>query len=154
MRKRVKTIAEAIIRESFPLLEKRRISFLVFYLPYFGFSAWIPPFVRIIVISTRCRNMSDEVLTGILAHELCHQERYLHMGVSRYIRFAAGYIFSKARQKQEERATDMLTIEKGYARQLYQLTMISSADKKHNDMIDNYLSPGEIRDIAIKAGKW
>jgi len=147
-------IANKIISESFPLLEGKKIHFYVFWLSFFGFSAWIPPFFRFIVISTRTSDFSDEVLTGILAHELCHQERYLEKGTWRYLKFAVGFLFSKKVQAAEEKATDRLTIEKGYGRQLYELTIISRKDSNHKKIMDNYLSPDEIKAYAIKRGNW
>jgi len=147
-------IGNKIILNSFPALQGKKIHFYVMWLSFYAFSAWIPPFFRFIVMSTRTRNFNDEVLTGILAHELCHQERYLEIGTWRYIKLAAGFLFSKKVQVSEEKATDRLTIEKGYARQLYELTQISRKDKNHDKIINNYLSPGEIKEYAGKIGKW
>lgn len=154
MKERIRRIAERIISDSFPSLQGKKIHFYVFWLSFFGFSAWIPPFFRFIVISTRTRDFTDNVLTGILAHELCHQERYLKMGTWRYIKFAAGFIFSKKAQAAEEKATDRLTIEKGYGRQLYELTFISGKDRNHDNIIANYLTPEEIKAYAMNIGKW
>jgi hypothetical protein len=154
MRERIKSIGEKIIYESFPSLHGKKIHFYVMRLRFFAFSAWVPPFFRFIVISTRTRNFSDEILTGIMAHELCHQERYLEMGTGRYLKFAIGFIFLKKVQGAEEKATDRLTIEKGYGRQLHDLTVISGSDKNHEKIIDNYLTPVEIKEYAIKIGKW
>jgi hypothetical protein len=154
LKKRIRIIAEKIIEDSFPLLKGKRILFFVIYLRFFGFSAWIPPFMRIVVFSTRTKELDDFALTGIMAHELCHQERYILMGVPRYLKFIVSYTFSNAVRTAEERATDRLTIEKGYARQLYELTLITRNDKKHSNIIDNYLSPAEIRSYAESLGKW
>jgi len=154
LKKRIRIIAEKIIEDSFPLLKGKRILFFVIYLRFFGFSAWIPPFMRIIVFSTRTKALDDFALTGIMAHELCHQERYILLGVPRYLKFIVSYTFSDACRTAEERATDRLTIEKGYARQLYELTLITHNDKKHSNIIDNYLTPEEIRSYAESIGKW
>jgi hypothetical protein len=154
MRKRIRSIGEKIIMESFPVLQGKKIHFYVMWLSFYAFSAWIPPSYRFVVISSRTRNFTDEVLTGILAHELSHQERYLAMGIGCYLRFAVGFLFLKKVQAAEEKATDSLTIEKGYGRQLYELTLISRKDRNHDKIIDNYLSPGEIKAYAMKIGKW
>ena len=154
MKKRIKKIAEIITEDSFPLLRGKRILWFIFYLRFFAFSAWIPPFIRFIVVSTRAKELDDFVLTGILAHELCHQERYIKMGLIRYLRFVTAYTFSVNARTSEERATDMLTIEKGYARQLYELTIITRNDRKHSKIIDNYLTPEEIRSYAESIGNW
>ncbi len=76
------------------------------------------------------------------------------MGFVSYLRFIVSYTFSDKCRTAEERATDRLTIEKGYGRQLYELTLITRNDKKHSNIIDNYLSPGEIRAYAESLGKW
>jgi hypothetical protein len=154
MRKRITSIGEKIISESFPSLQGKKIHFYVMWLSFFGFSAWIPPWFRFIVISTRTREFTGEVMTGILAHELCHQERYLGMGAGHYLKFAVGFLFSKKVQADEEKATDRLTIEKGYGRQLHDLTVISRKDGNHKKIIDNYLSPDEIKAYAMNIGKW
>jgi hypothetical protein len=154
MIKRVKAISNKIIHNSFPLLIEKRICYFLIYLRFYAFSAWIPPFARLIAVSTRTKGLNDFVLTGILAHELCHQERYIQMGFKKYLRFIIKYLFSKESRISEERATDILTIEKGYGRELYELTIISSQDKNHRNIIDNYLNAGEIRSYAESIGKW
>ena len=154
MKERIRSIGKKIIKDSFPALQGEKIHFYAMWLRFYAFSAWIPPFFRFIVISTRTRNFTDEILTGIMAHELCHQERYLGMGTGRYMKFAAGFLFSKKVQAAEEKATDRLTIEKGYGRHLYELTLISRKDKNHKKIINNYLSPEEIKAYALKSGKW
>ena len=154
MRKRIRRIAEQIINDSFPLLKGKRIFYLTFYLRFYAFSIWIPPFTRIITLSTRTKKFDEYVLTGILAHELCHQERYIGMGAWRYLKFIISYLFSPRIQKEEERATDLLTIRKGYGRQLYELTLMTCSDEKHKKIIDNYLTPGEIIAAARDSGKW
>jgi hypothetical protein len=117
-------------------------------------SFWIPPFIRIIVMSTRTKTFSENIITGILAHELCHQERYLKMGILKYFRFAAGFIISKKAQAAEERATDKLTIEKGYGRQLYELSEIQYLDKRHEKINKLYMSLEEIKSYSKSIGKW
>ncbi len=154
MRKRVRLIAKEIIDNSFPVLKERRIFYLVIWFRFFGLSLWIPPFIRIIVISTRIKKLNDSAMRGIIAHELCHQEKYLKMSISQYINFAAKYLFSKKARILEEKGTDRLAIEKGYGRELYELSLISRTDSGHKKIIDNYMSPEDIKGYAIKTGKW
>lgn len=71
-----------------------------------------------------------------------------------YIRFAAKYLFFKKARMLEEKDTDRLTIEKGYGRELYEISLISRADLRHKNIIDNYMTPEDIKDYAIKTGKW
>lgn len=117
-------------------------------------SVWIPPFVRFIIMSTRAENFNDNVITGILAHELCHQERYLNLGVMKYILFAVRFLTSRRAQAIEEKATDSLTIEKGYGRQLYELSEISYYDKNHEKIVELYMSSEEIKSYSESLGKW
>lgn len=154
MRERVRKIADNLINNSFPALRGKKIHIYVMWFRFYALSVWIPPFFRFIVISTRTKEFSDSVHTGIMAHELCHQERYLGMGTLRYIKFAAGFITSRKAQAAEERAADMLTIEKGYGRQLHELSQIQYYDKKHERINEYYLSLEEIRSYAESIGKW
>ena len=154
MKDRAKTIGHKIIKESFPLLQGRKICFITTWFRFYALSVWIPPSVGLIIISSRTRNFTDEAFTGLMVHELCHQERYLGMGIKGYLKFITGYIFSKKSQVAEERATDKLTIEKGYGKQLFELTKISHSDKNHRKIIDNYFTPDEIKSYSVKIGKW
>jgi len=154
MKERVRTIAEKLINDSFPTLSNKKIHIYVMRFRFYALSLWIPPFFRLIVISSRTKEFSESVHTGIMAHELCHQERYLAMGALRYIKFAAGFLTSRKAQAAEERATDMLTIEKGYGRQLHELSQIQYFDKKHERINEFYLSLEEIRSYAESIGKW
>lgn len=150
MLKRIRLLGRRIIEDAFPLLQNKKIVFIILPFRYYALSLWIPPFIRLVVISTRARAMTDFVLTGIIAHELSHQERYLKMGLAGYLRFIVKYLFSEKARTEEERATDFLTIEKGYAAELRELTIISRADDNHKSIIDNYLTPEEITEHAAK----
>jgi hypothetical protein len=154
MRNRVKALSKGIIENSFPLLRGKKIHFIIFPFKFFALSLWIPSVARVVVVSTRTKYLKDEVLTAIVVHELCHQERYLQMGFWGYLRFIAGYAFSNKARTAEERATDTLTIDKGYGRNLYELTLISYTDKNHKSILDNYLTPDEIKTYARSIGKW
>jgi hypothetical protein len=154
LKERVFLSARQLIKKSFPILKDKKIRFFVFRFRFYACSVWIPPFIRFILISKRARSFSDPVLEGIMAHELCHQERYLEMGIKRYLKFAVGFITSRKVQAAEERATDRLTIEKGYGRQLYELSKIQYFDKKHERINENYLSLEEIKSYSESIGKW
>jgi hypothetical protein len=154
MRDRVRLTGQRLIDESFPVMQGKKIHFIVLRFRFFALSVWIPLFIRFIVISRRTRNFTDEVLTGILAHELCHQERYYQMGIWGYLKLVARYSLSNKARTDEERATDTLTIEKGYGRNLYELTLISHKDNNHRTILDNYLTPEEIKTYSRSIGKW
>jgi hypothetical protein len=154
LKERVLSSAGQIIINSFPLLKNKKIRFFVMRFKFYACSIWIPPLMRFIIISKRTKDFSDSALEGILAHELCHQERYLEMGIKRYLKFAVGFITSRKVQANEERATDMLTIEKGYGKQLYELSKIQYLDKKHKRINENYLSLEEIKTYSERIGKF
>jgi len=154
MKKKYLSITSGLINESFPLLRDKKIHLFIFRLRFYAMSVWLPPFIRFIVMSTRTKNFNENVITGILAHELCHQERYLKLGTLKYIRFAVRFLISRKAQAVEERDTDKLTIEKGYGRQLYELSEIQYYDKKHERINEFYMSLEEIKSYAESIGKW
>jgi predicted SprT family Zn-dependent metalloprotease len=154
MKEKYLNITLKLIRNSFPLLMDKKIYVFTFRLRFYAMSVWFPPFIRFIIMSTRTAGFEENVLTGILAHELCHQERYLKLGAFRYTGFAVRFLLSRKAQAIEERATDKLTIEKGYGRQLYALSEIQYHDKKHERINEFYLSLEEIKSYSESIGKW
>ena len=154
MKEKYVLITTNLINASFPKLKDKKIRLLVFRFRFYAMSVWLPPFIRFILMSTRTKDFNENVLTGILAHELCHQEKYTEMGILGYIRFAIGFITSRKVQASEERATDRLTIDKGYGRQLYELSEIQYQDKKHERINEFYMSLDEIKSYAESIGKW
>jgi len=154
MKEKYIQISEKLINDSFPLLRNKKIFLFVFRFRFYAMSVWIPGFIRFIIMSSRTSMFNENVITGILVHELCHQERYLKLGVRRYLWFAIGFIISRKAQAKEEKATDMLTIEKGYGRQLYELSEIQFKDKKHERINQFYLSMEEIKFYSENLGKW
>jgi hypothetical protein len=154
MKRKYILITAGLINDSFPKLKDKKIHLFVFRFRFYAMSVWLPPFIRFIVMSTRTKGFNENVVTGILAHELCHQERYTDMGILKYIGFAIGFIFSRKIQATEERATDRLAIDKGYGRQLYELSEIQYHDKKHERINEFYMSLDEIKSYAESIGKW
>jgi hypothetical protein len=154
MKKKYLIIARKLINASFPMLRDKKIHIFIVRFRFYACSIWLPPFIRFIIMSTRTKNFNENVISGILAHELCHQERYLEKGMLYYLRFATGFIFSRKVRINEEKATDRLTIEKGYGRQLQELSLIQAHDINHERINDNYLSAEEIKSYAVSIGKW
>lgn len=154
MKRKYIQIITGLINDSFPKLKDKKIHLYIFWFRFYAMSVWLPPFIRFIVMSTRTKNFNENVITGLLAHELCHQERYTDMGISGYFRFAIRFITSRETQAAEERATDRLTIDKGYGRQLYELSEIQYYDKKHERINEFYMSLDEIKSYAESIGKW
>ncbi len=150
----LRQLTSDIINRSFPQLRDKKIHVFTGPLRFYAFSVWVPPFFRVIVISTRTLDFNRKVLTGLIAHELCHQERYIGMGVLNYLVFAVKFLTLKKIRSAEEKATDRLTIEKGYGRELYELSTITHKDRKHKKINDLYLSLEEIRAYSESLGKW
>lgn len=154
MRDNYKEITRTLIEDSFPQLRNKRIHVFIGWLRFYAFSVWIPPDLRIIVLSKRTKSLGRSAITGLIAHELCHQERYIAMGVWRYLGFAIKFLLSRSTRASEEKATDRLTIEKGYGRELYDLSVIAHRDRKHKKINEFYLSIEEIKSYSEILGKW
>jgi Zn-dependent protease with chaperone function len=154
MKEKYINIVRDLIEKSYPVIRGRKIHILEIRFRYYAFSIWIPPALRIIAVSRRAVRLSDKALKGLLAHELSHQERYLSMGLQGYLIFIVKYIFSREAREKEEKSTDMVTIEKGYARELHELSVITSRDENHKRIQRNYLTPVHIRAYAESKGKW
>jgi hypothetical protein len=154
MKEKYSMITGKLINDSFPRLRDKKIHLFVVRFRFYACSIWIPPFIRFIIMSTRTKALNEIAVTGILAHELCHQERYLEMSIPAYLRFVTGFILSRKARIAEEKATDRLTIEKGYGKQLHELSLIQHHDKNHESIKDNYLTPEEIKAYSENIGKW
>ena len=154
MKEKYIRIIKGLISESFPTLRNKKIYVFVLSFRYYACSIWFPPFIRFIAVSKRSRRFNDYILQGLLAHELCHQERYIEMGVINYLRFVFKFFTSKAVRTNEENAIDRLVIKKDYAKQLYELSKIKHQDRKHEKINKFYLSLDEIKSYAKKIGKW
>lgn len=154
MRKRVIELAKSIIHASFPLLRGERILIILFPFRFYALSIWIPPLGGLIAVSTKAKGLNDRALSALIAHELCHQERYRSMGVARYISFVLKYIFLKKVRTEEEHEVDRMTIRKGFASELHELTLVTHSSKSHKKIIDNYLTPDEIIKYAMERGLW
>ncbi|MBA4322358.1 MAG: hypothetical protein C0408_06015 [Odoribacter sp.] len=154
MKEKYLMIAGNLINNSFPILKDKKIRIFVLRFRFYAMSVWLPPCIRFILMSTRTITFNDDVITAILAHELSHQERYLEMGSLKYLSFVFGFITSRKAQAAEEKATDRLTIEKGYGRQLYELSKIQYFDKNHERINEFYLSLEEIKSYSESIGKW
>lgn len=149
-----KEITRKLIDKSFPVLKHKKIFIIKAPLSFFACSLWLPPFIRVIVFSRRTRHFGKPVITGLIAHELCHQERYIEMGIFKYIRFAAKFLTSRNARASEEKATDRLTIEKGYARELYELSVLTFRERKDKRLNELYLPLSEIKSYSESLGNW
>ena len=112
-------IVDELIDRSFPKLKGKNISVgeLSFSKNYTGLALKLP-FFRVIILHKRAINYSEKLLTGILAHELCHLETWEKFPLRYYFLNVLEGIFKKFRRK-VERETDMCSIRKGYGEELY-----------------------------------
>lgn len=154
MWRRVKVLAERIIKNAFRESELGKILYIILPFKFYALSFWVPPLIGIIVVSTKARRLSDKALTGLIAHELCHQERYRKMGVLSYYCFVLKYTFSQKARIEEEHEVDRMAVRKGFAAELHELTIITHASKSHKKIISNYLTPDEIVQYAQNEGLW
>ena len=136
---------KSMIKKSFPELEKRKIFLFEFNLKKYHGGSIKLPFFDIVVISTNLKNKIK--IQGVLAHELCHLERFKKKGWLKYAFEGAFYWIIPSFRINEDRNTDKSAIEKGYARNLYSL-------KKNKKKNKYYLSAEEIKEYARKIGKW
>jgi len=148
-----KKIINGLIKESFPILRKKKIYISFFFISekYSGGAFWILPFWRVLFINKK-RQFTKKQLTGLLAHELGHFELFQKRGW--FISLFAGikYWTSSKFRKKEEDNVNKLIIKKGYAKGYYNLTK-----KFHNPKVKSfkyYLSSEEIKQYTIKIKKW
>lgn len=156
--KRYRKIVDELIKKSFPSLKGKKI--IIEELPssvtYTGFAIRLI-FTRKLKLHIRTRAYSNKLLEGIIAHELCHLEDWEINGLGNYLIHMVKSIFSKKYFISNERRTDRIAIEKGYARQLYAQRKLrleeARRDVKSMELLNNYLSPEEIKSYAKKIGK-
>lgn len=145
-----------LILNSFPKLKNTYIWLFRFdFKMSYAAAMWPLPFFRIILLNKKCEKLDDAACTGLLAHELCHHDLSVSLGWVRYILTKPFiYIFSAKDIIREENATDKLTIEKGYGRELYALTEILERDKEHQSLNKFYLTKEQIKRYAESLNKW
>lgn len=88
---------------------------------------------------------------GIIAHELCHLLDYKNKSIVKLAQTGIGFIFSNGRIKYE-RAIDLMTIKKGFGKELKDWSQYSIYDSKANEDYKqfkktNYLNPSEIEKL-------
>ena len=147
---RYKRIVDELIRESFSNLKDSKIIILDFVI-FKKFTAHVLDFsfLKLIFINPKkITKLSSGELVGLFAHELSHFERYKKRKFFEKISFIVGVIFSKKIRFEEERSTDILTIKKGYGKQLLKCTI--KREKRYECKLDEiyslgYLSPKQIK---------
>ncbi len=144
--KPTRILLRSMIKESFPELSVKRIVLWSFGLgPFWGTSWWLLPWVRIIIVTHKSRDISHMALMGLLAHELSHQVVYRRYFWIRYVfRTPWIYIFRKDLIKGEEAQVDKVVMERGFGRHLCVLTKIIDQDPDHERVKKYYFTPTEI----------
>jgi hypothetical protein len=102
------------------------------------------------------REYSEDILKGLFSHELSHLESFIKFGKLEIFLYAMRYNFQSSFKKRIEKETDINSINKGYAKQLYKQRKLRWLvdNKKMRELKKIYLSPEELKRIAIKLDKW
>jgi len=144
-------ILKNLINKSFPELKNKKIFISesdnkkfksVSADAYYFFLFWR------IRLSKRLRKFHKSHIVAILSHELCHISIFHKRSFIEKIIFFYFLLFFKKFRTREERATELLQIQKGYGKELYLFRKynLSIADKKRKEKIKKYyLSPEEIK---------
>lgn len=98
-------------------------------------------------VSRGVRDFSRKEIEGLLAHELGHVVRFEQCSFFGKLWKGFRYFVSGKFREQEERACDVVAVERGYGRGLYLF-------RKRRGANCFYLSAEEIRKHAKKIGKW
>lgn len=148
---RFRKIMNFVIIHSYPWLNHKGVWIIKMNLGKYSMGVfWLFPNIRLIFINQkRLQGKSDSYLSSLFAHELAHFERSKQKGWIKYLGWYFLHLISSKAREQDEKATDMLTIKKGYGKNLYQVARSRVQEKKHF-----YLSPAEIKSYAKKLGKW
>ena len=114
-----------------------------------------------IMTHPRVRVYTEEEKRGVFAHELSHVESYvskssLHLFFHLFVAKPLARFLIPGTDRIVERATDMTAIEKGYGRELFACRTRRIRELEEVSIIssDNYLSPTEIKEAAMRIGKW
>ncbi len=115
---------------------------------------YIFPRLKLMVFTNKCKELSKNPLTGLIAHELSHFSRFDKKGYWYYWKYFLFVYGEKARK--EEKETDKLTIRKGYGKEM--IATKRKAEKllkgtKWEKYLDNYLTEKEVLNYYNKIKK-
>jgi hypothetical protein len=153
LRVRCRKIMNELINESFPVLKNKTIHLSFFFLhkKYSGTAFKpLPNLMFLFLNKDKVDKYSDKELTGLLAHELSHFETYYKMGFIKSILIGIVYWFNLRIRRREEVNNDKNVIKKGYAKNIYSLTL----KRKPSKHTKYYFSAEDIKKYAKKIGKW
>jgi len=158
--KKYMKIVDDLIRKSFPELKGKKVIILEFILPSIFLAMTLDfSFVRFIFTNPKKIELcSYNGQKGLFVHELCHFERHFSRNFFEKILFILKYVFNRRARVEEERETDKLTINKGYSKNLFSLVKgieeIRTKEQIKLRLTRGYLSSKQIKQYAIKIGKW
>jgi len=161
-RKKYQKIVDELIKKSFPELrgKKVKVDLIPKWLVW-----WVGGFVfkRFIFLTENVNKITDKSpRVGIFVHELCHVEdsirRNYFKEAIQFIREVVGWFFGSKYSFNVERKTDIKSIKKGYARELFEYAV--QREKRYSKgklkilYGRGYLSSQEIKSYAKKIKKW
>ena len=140
------------IKESYPVLKDARIHIHLWTQSQGSMASFYFLSYHIFVDYKKWEEAADEELTGTLAHELVHLEHNKTTSYSRLFKELILYYTSPKARRKIERTTDIITIKKGFGKQLlksseFRIKMDKNALKF---MKKYYLMPVEIKSILKK----
>ena len=151
-------IVGELIRKSFSELKNEKIkvieypNWLIFWTNGFVYKL---PFSWCIFINKTERGLSRKALVGLLAHELCHiaQDKKIIksflFGFFQSLFVDLSWAFDTPLSRKVERTTDLLTIKKGYGKELLELALLqekkNSEEKSVKAHSRGYLTPKQIK---------
>lgn len=159
-KKKYQKIVDELVKKSFPALKHKHIILTIMNkqiknahasVSYFGFFIWIFMFPL-------SRKFSLDLIRPILVHELSHCEIIYNMSLLEKLRFAFRWLFTKRGKAWFETEADKNVIKKGYAKVHYKL--VTHVEKIRTKAYlelraqRGYLSSKQIKQYAIKIGKW
>ena len=117
-----------------------------------GVAMWLLPRINLLGFSTKCRIINEKVLTGLIAHELSHLSLFQE---KRCLDFWKLFFSSTHEQiVREERGADILTIKKGYGKELIatkrEAKKLLTGTKWEKHLKGKYLDEKEVKDYMKK----
>lgn len=146
--KRYQKIISNLINKSFPKLKGRKVR--IFETKLFVTHGMYLPVFNFIIIHKKCRHFSNNVIKGVIVHELCHAEQSIKVGFLKDILYDIIYWFSPKFKKKIEIDADKRAIKKGYSKELYESTKKFETEF---GKIEYGLSLKQIKDYAKKIRK-
>jgi len=151
------TRVNELIKKNFPELENFKIKVYEFNLgKYYSGMALYLPFFKIILLGRKIRKYNNKAVKGILAHELCHFEQFSKFNWFKLLIYFFKYdvLRQQSFMIKVEKETDLLTIKKGYGKELLasiiERKKYSKNNKKAKLIRTRYFSENEIKSYMKK----